>query len=201
MNDIAPTLFVFAGNNGSGKSTIRNLIGEKIGIETSIDPDSLTRKYRRYKSNNPVFQAGKESLTLINQYTKDKRSFSFETTLSGKTSLKQIKRAKDNGFEIIMFFVGLDNIEMNIKRVKQRVKSGGHHIPTPDIIRREERTKNNLLNNIDVLNQLVLLDNTKDSSKMILNYSKKEGLSHSENMPSWGREILDKIKIIENQQN
>lgn len=40
-NNENPIMFVFAGNNGSGKSTIRNLIIEKIGIETNIDPDSI----------------------------------------------------------------------------------------------------------------------------------------------------------------
>lgn len=37
MKIFQPTMFVFAGNNGSGKSTIRNLIVEKIGIEINID--------------------------------------------------------------------------------------------------------------------------------------------------------------------
>ncbi|MEC0125538.1 hypothetical protein [Paenibacillus pabuli] len=38
------TMFVFAGNNGSGKSTIRNLIIDRIGTNVNIDPDALARR-------------------------------------------------------------------------------------------------------------------------------------------------------------
>lgn len=86
-------MFIFAGNNGSGKSTIRNLIAEKIGIETNIDPDSIARKY---KEANKEMQAGKEAITLINDCIKNCRSFSMETTMSGKLSIKQMKRAKSH---------------------------------------------------------------------------------------------------------
>jgi len=43
MHELAPIMFEFAGNNGSGKSTIRNLIVDRLGISVNIDPDALTR--------------------------------------------------------------------------------------------------------------------------------------------------------------
>ncbi|EBK2060150.1 hypothetical protein AAL85_25535, partial [Salmonella enterica subsp. enterica serovar Typhi] len=39
----SPIMYVFAGNNGSGKSTIRNLIADQLGISVNIDPDALAR--------------------------------------------------------------------------------------------------------------------------------------------------------------
>ncbi|MDQ0063285.1 putative ABC-type ATPase [Paenibacillus harenae] len=36
-------MYIFAGNNGSGKSTIRNLIVDRLGISVNIDPDALAR--------------------------------------------------------------------------------------------------------------------------------------------------------------
>lgn len=45
----AIAMLVFAGNNGSGKSTIRNLIIDRLGVSVNIDPDSLAR-YRSGKS-------------------------------------------------------------------------------------------------------------------------------------------------------
>ncbi|WP_255584765.1 hypothetical protein [Virgibacillus saliphilus] len=41
MHTHQPILFVFAGNNGSGKSTIRNLIIDNIGVDINIDADSI----------------------------------------------------------------------------------------------------------------------------------------------------------------
>lgn len=43
MNTSNATYF-FAGNNGSGKSTIRNLIVDQIGISVNIDPDSNSNR-------------------------------------------------------------------------------------------------------------------------------------------------------------
>lgn len=44
MSKTKATMFVFAGNNGSGKSTIRNLIVDRLGVSVNIDPDALARK-------------------------------------------------------------------------------------------------------------------------------------------------------------
>lgn len=41
MHEQTPIMYVFAGNNGSGKSTIRNLIVDRLGISVNIDPDAL----------------------------------------------------------------------------------------------------------------------------------------------------------------
>jgi predicted ABC-type ATPase len=37
MYEQTPIMYVFAGNNGSGKSTIRNLIVDRLGISVNID--------------------------------------------------------------------------------------------------------------------------------------------------------------------
>lgn len=44
MNSRRPIFLVFAGNNGSGKSTFRNLIIDKIGIDNNIDADAVARR-------------------------------------------------------------------------------------------------------------------------------------------------------------
>lgn len=44
MQTHRPSFYVFAGNNGSGKSTFRNLIIDKIGIDINIDADAIARR-------------------------------------------------------------------------------------------------------------------------------------------------------------
>ncbi|MGY4689614.1 hypothetical protein [Salibacterium sp. K-3] len=64
MDSRRPVFFVFAGNNGSGKSTFRNLIIDKIGIDINIDADAVAR---RLDSENPEAKrvaAGKEVIKL-----------------------------------------------------------------------------------------------------------------------------------------
>jgi signal recognition particle GTPase len=43
IHEAIPIMYVFAGNNGSGKSTIRNLIVDRLRISVNIDPDALAR--------------------------------------------------------------------------------------------------------------------------------------------------------------
>ncbi|TYP71079.1 hypothetical protein BCM02_11028 [Paenibacillus methanolicus] len=42
--------------------------------------------------------------------------------------IRQMQEAKTNGFEVIMFYVGLGDVRLNIERVAARVRNGGHHI-------------------------------------------------------------------------
>lgn len=48
MHEQSPIMYVFAGNNGSGKSTIRNLIVDRLGIGVNIDPDAIKISLEQY---------------------------------------------------------------------------------------------------------------------------------------------------------
>jgi predicted ABC-type ATPase len=61
MSEPKATMFVFAGNNGSGKSTIRNLIIDRIGISVNIDPDALARRINPLQPETARVSAGKQS--------------------------------------------------------------------------------------------------------------------------------------------
>ena len=63
------------------------------------------------------------------------QSFSFESTLSGKTWLSFLKQAKANGYLIRIYFIYLKNVKMNLERIKKRVAMGGHNIE-PSIVKR-----------------------------------------------------------------
>lgn len=77
-------------------------------------------------------------------------SFNQETTLSGKSIIKNIKFAKENGFYIVMNYIGLENPELAKERVKIRVSKGGHGIPDKDIERRYYDSLNNLNDVIEI---------------------------------------------------
>ncbi|WP_256242131.1 hypothetical protein [Bacillus sp. V3B] len=64
MHTHQPIFFVFAGNNGSGKSTFRNLIIDKMGVEINIDLDAIAR---RIDSENPESKRLLQVKKLLNQ--------------------------------------------------------------------------------------------------------------------------------------
>ena len=70
------------------------------------------------------------------QLVKEKKSFAFETTLSGLIYLQFIKEAKETGYDVILFFIWLENFQLAKSRVAERVRKGGHNIPEDVIERR-----------------------------------------------------------------
>ena len=122
--------------------------------------------------------------------------FLLETTLSGKLPFKLFKKAKQQGFELIMFlYVGLDDVNTNIRHVAQRVKSGGHHIPTEDILRRKIRSINNLMKSIDLIDHIQIIDNSTIDAEIILVYRDNHYRYKSNSIPKWVlpiEESLDK---------
>jgi len=190
MLETTPIMYVFAGNNGSGKSTIRNLIIDRLGISVNIDPDALARGIDSMYPERRKVSAGKEAIKLARDCIRNKRDFSVETTLAGGNVLRLMRDAKASGFEVTMFYVGLGDYRLNIERVAVRVKNGGHHIPTEDIIRRHDTSIKNLLSNLHMIDHLIVIDNSRSEGeiKLVLQYSTI--VHRADSLPSW-------IEIIE----
>ncbi|PND40525.1 hypothetical protein B0W51_10355, partial [Leuconostoc mesenteroides] len=48
---------------------------------------------------------------------------------AGKTHLNLIDKAHQNGYEVTLLYVAVNSVKTAIKRVNERVESGGHGIP------------------------------------------------------------------------
>lgn len=191
MSEPTAVMFVFAGNNGSGKSTIRNLIIDRLGISVNVDPDALARRIDNKNPEKHRVSAGKEAIKLVRECIKNKRDFSIETTLAGGNAIRQMHEAKDNGFEVIMFYVGLGDFRLNIDRVAARVKNGGHDIPTEDIIRRDQTSMQNLLAYLYLLDHLIVIDNSDLDGVIVLEADFKHNVIKfkDETIPKWVKTI------------
>ncbi|ULO06227.1 zeta toxin family protein [Paenibacillus sp. 19GGS1-52] len=191
MNETKATMFVFAGNNGSGKSTIRNLIVDRLGVSVNIDPDALACKINNGHLEKSKVSAGKEAIRIARECIRNKWDFTVETTLAGGNVIRQMRDAKEQGFEIIMFYVGLGDVRLNIERVAMRVKNGGHHIETEDIIRRNVTSMNNLVSHLDLIDQLIVVDNSKADGEFILEADTSGIKYYLNELPEWVK-IIDK---------
>ncbi|MFB5762992.1 zeta toxin family protein [Paenibacillus medicaginis] len=194
MNEPVAVMYVFAGNNGSGKSTIRNLILDMLGISVHIDPDALARGMDAEHPERRKVSAGKEAIKLARECIRQSRDFSIETTLAGGNAIRLMKYARENGFEITMFYVGLSDYELNIERVATRVKNGGHDIPTSDIIRRHTTSTQNLLSHLDIIDDLIVIDNTNATGEIVLRVEKSRVKHQSEFLPQWVENIKRQLK-------
>ncbi|WP_445668131.1 hypothetical protein [Paenibacillus sp. FSL F4-0125] len=106
-----------------------------------------------------------------------------------------MRDAKTQGFEIIMFYVGLGDVRLNIERVAMRVKNGGHHIETEDIIRRNLTSMNNLLSLLDLIDQLLVVDNSKADGEIILGADISGIIYYSNELPEWVQKIDRELQL------
>ena len=124
-------LYLIAGPNGSGKTTIaRELIGDNPTL-SFLNADDIAREY----NIGPV-KAGRVLMDKMDTVFSAHHSFALETTLSGKFHNHVIKRAKSDDYKIVFLYVFLSSVEQNIARVRQRVALGGHDVPESTIRRR-----------------------------------------------------------------
>ncbi|WP_088362464.1 zeta toxin family protein [Bacillus cereus] len=190
-----PIMFVLAGNNGSGKSTVRRALLEKrLDVKINVDPDLLAKKYKMENEKTANLKGGREAIRLVEKLIEEKESFSYETTLSGKTAIQRIKKAKENGYKIMMYFVGIEDVSLNVIRVEVRKNNGGHFIPKEDILRRSKLIMGTLIENLDLYDYLQVLDNSGEKTRPVLEFDNSKLIFCSEEIPSWCNELAEILR-------
>ena len=72
-----------------------------------------------------VDEKEKAASERIETALKDGISFSYEATLHGEFSKELCRRAKDAGYAVRLYYVGLDPVDENLLRIKNRAKNSG----------------------------------------------------------------------------
>ena len=159
-------IYVLAGTNGAGKSSIIGAMFLEKGVEF-FNPDDATRRIlsanlaiSRAEANSAAWYEGKR---LLERAIAEKLDFAFETTLGGKTITALLARALSEGIEVRVWYVGLSSAELHIARVKSRVEQGGHEIPEDRIRERYTRSRLNLIQLLPNLTELLLYDNSEEA--------------------------------------
>ena len=134
------------GANGAGKSTLYEVHPELFSNTERLNADEVLRQSGGdWRNPNDNFKAMKEVVSAINTLIATKTSFHWETTLSGNfhSLEKLLKKAKEQGFEIILFYVRLESAELAYERVLRRVQKGGHGVPKEVVEKRFKRSLSN----------------------------------------------------------
>ena len=101
-------LYILAGANGSGKSTIAKVLLPREGI-VYINPDDIAREINHDDPVGARIEAGREAIRRINALLDRGDSFAVESTLSGKVHVKMIERAKSLGYTTTIAYAFVDS--------------------------------------------------------------------------------------------
>ena len=148
-----PEVMVFAGPNGSGKTTITKMaktVGEYVNAD-DIKKATLCTD----------LEAAVKAEELRNKMISEKKDFTFETVLSTDRNLLLLRRAKQQGYFVRGIYVLTSDVEINIARVKAREALGGHGVPVEKIRQRYERALKLIPLLVEVCDVFHLYDNTK----------------------------------------
>ncbi|OYU94962.1 MAG: zeta toxin [Bacteroidetes bacterium B1(2017)] len=138
-------LYIVAGCNGAGKTTASfNILPEILDCKEFVNADEIAKGISPFNPEGVSIEAGRIMLDRIKELLKSNQNFAFETTLASITFTNFIGKAKQQGYNVTLIFLWLENEELAISRVFNRVKEGGHNIPESTIRRRYHSGINNL---------------------------------------------------------
>lgn len=159
----APCIYVLAGTNGAGKSSLMGSLLLQSGAEY-FNPDLAALHIRsanpgmsQEQANSAAWNEGKR---LLERAIDQKVHFAFGTTLGGGTITNLLERALSQRIEVRIWYVGLEGVDRHIARVRSRVAHGGHDIPEERIRDRYVRSRLNLIRLLPRLTELLIFDNS-----------------------------------------
>lgn len=165
-----PRLFVLAGTNGAGKSSIGGATIRARGGQY-FNPDEAAARIRQAQPHLSATQANSaawhEGKRLLQHAIAHGMDYNFETTLGGKSFSTLLKDAAAKGFEVRIWYVGLASPEHHLARVKARVKKGGHDIPEADIRRRFDQSRLQLIELLPSFGMLLDMVRSSDTVALV----------------------------------
>lgn len=162
-------IVIIAGPNGAGKTTFaKEFLPNEANCPEFINADLIAAGLSPFMPETAAARAGRLMLAEMDERVRQRRSFAFETTLSGYAYARRITRWLLLGYHVKLIFLSLPSADMAVARVAARVAQGGHNVPE-EVIRR--RFKGGLRNFELVYKSLVdawvLYDNSGSKPKLL----------------------------------
>ena len=156
-----PVLYVLAGVNGAGKSSVGGHLLSRAGLAW-FNPDSFARELvtaAGIEQTAANAAARTEGMRRLDAAVAAGRSHAFETTLGGRSVAARLQGAART-HDVLVWFCGLASPELHLARVQARVAAGGHDIPEAKIRERWTAAIANLIALLPQLAEVRLFDNS-----------------------------------------
>lgn len=156
-----PKMMVVAGPPGSGKSALFPV--DSFDIDSfNADDQSAALNNGSYLGISLHIRAGvnRDFERFVENHIRLGLSFAIETTLRSDITFRQMDKARAHGFELQMLYVALSDFNLNLKRVADRARAGGHSAPAEQLRGIHQASLGNLPRAIRETDQIDVYDNT-----------------------------------------
>lgn len=191
-----PVMCIVAGPNGSGKTTTtEQLLRNEWGADSLyINPDNIAREiFGDWNSADAVLKAAQKATQQRYQCLENGQDFVFETVFSSVEKMDFIRKAKDAGFFIRIFYVCTESPLININRIAQRYLNGGHEVPISKVISRYYSSLKNISKAMEIADRVYLYDNSienKEPRLILRTADGKIAKRYTDDIPDWVMAII-----------
>lgn len=170
MESRQSNLYVVAGPNGAGKSTFARLfLPDYADCREFVNADLIAAGLSPFNPESLALQAGKLMLERIEALSQAGVDFGFETTLAGRGWVPLLRRLRERGYRLHLFFLWIPGPELALTRIEQRVRAGGHFIPEEVVRRRFARGLRNLFQiYAPIFDACLIFDSSGNSPEMVM---------------------------------
>lgn len=183
------TYTIIGGVNGTGKSSLTGVLKtQTTDLGVIIDVDKITAQ-----AGVTSLEGGKLALERLEDCLKKDVSFTQETTLAGYRTETTASRAKEQGYFVRLYYVGLDTPEECLKRIANRVARGGHNIGEDDVLRRFSGRWDAVCKILPYCDEARFFDNDNGFVE-VAEYRNGELIIKGEKHPAWLLELDEHLK-------
>lgn len=154
---MVPTLLVYGGGNGSGKSTAA-AYRQQPGPMVNAD------EIKAFLGCSDM-EAAQNAEQTRERLLSENQSFTMESVLSTERNFDLMQRAKDKGYHVCCIYMLTNDPEINKSRVSMRFNKGGHFVEPETVERRYWRAMTLIPRLFEVCNECYIFDNSLDRSE------------------------------------
>jgi predicted ABC-type ATPase len=118
-------------------------------------------------------------------------TFTFETVMSSYDKVELLKKGQERGYRTYLYYVATEDPAINVSRVENRVKAGGHPVPSDKVVSRYYRSLAHLADAVLYSNRAYIFDNSSHEKVWVAEITDGEDMElKTDMMPYWFKTAL-----------